>query len=427
MNWRTVCLCLVGFAGHIELRAADLSGQIATGLIETDNVQRTATNTMSDTIGEVLADFTLHEQTRRTDADVISNLQYLTYEHGIYSNQVIGNLAGSGKYAFAPGRFEWAVQDNFGQQQLNPGTPITPLNLENINYFSTGPNLLLTLSPSLQAQLEARYSRVSYQTSDLDSNQSDASAALVHPLSATSNVSIHAESERVRYVDSVANPDFTTDQGYLRYDAQGARSKLSVDVGYDEVTGLASRGGGALVKVEVAHIVSASSRLELSGGQDIADNGELLRQLQTLNGVAVSGGSLQRSNDPFVNRYASVAWKFDRNRTGFSVDVQRFQERHFDNRGLDQERTQADVAVRRNLTPQMTAQLGASYAKAAFNTTADGYRDLTATAALEWRIQRRLDLRAEYDHFDHSGEVTTNTFVENRIAVTVGMRLGSVQ
>jgi hypothetical protein len=382
---------------------------------------------MSDTIGELLADFTLHEQTRRTDADIISNLQYLNYAHGIYSSQVIGNLAGNGKYAFIPGQFEWIVQDNFGQQQLNPATAITPTNLENINYFSTGPNLLITFNPSLQAELAARYSRVWYQTSDLDSNQADASVALVHPLSATSNLSVHAESERVRYVDSVANPDFTTQQGYVRYDAQGGRSKVTLDLGVNYVTGLTSKGTGLLIQAAVSHALSASSRLELAVGQDVSNNGDFLRQLQNLNGVAASAASLQSSNDPFVNRYASAAWKFDRNRTNFSVDLQRFAERHLDNTALDQVRAQADAILRRALTPQTAATIGASYARATYNGTTDSYRELVASAALEWRIQRRLDVRAEYDHFKQRGEVITNTFVENRIGVTVGVRVGSVR
>ena len=111
MKWRAACLLLAGCMGAAELCAADLNGQsaagqdeqstagpsgqptsalnaqfaaglnahippglngeFAAGLIETDNVQRTATNPMSDTISDLLADFTLHEQTRRADADKI--------------------------------------------------------------------------------------------------------------------------------------------------------------------------------------------------------------------------------------------------------------------------------------------------------------------------------------------------------------------
>src|ERR1700733_1086726 len=355
MKSQVACALLIGFVAPVELRANDWSGRLGVGVIETDNVERTATDAMSDAIGDLSADLDLHEQTRRVDADAIANLQYLTYEHDVYRSDVVGNFAGNAKYAVLPGQFEWVVQDNFGQQELEPGTPITPLNLENINYLSTGPNLLVSLGPQLHAQLSARYSKVSYQISDLDNNRGDASVALVHPLSTNSNVSLNVDAERVRYEDSVANPDFTTQQGYLRYDAQGGRTKLALDLGYEDTTGLSSKGGGALVRAEASRNISASSHLDFSIGQEISDTGNLLRQLQGLDGVAVSATSLQRSNDPFISRYARVGWQLDGHRTSISFDVERFQEHHLDFANLDQRRTQADISLRRNLTPVLTA------------------------------------------------------------------------
>jgi hypothetical protein len=420
-----LCLLLSGILGTVELRAADMSGRIAAGLIETDNIQRTPTDLSSDTIEEVAADFTLHKQTRRVEADVISSLQYLSYVHHIYSSDVVGNLAAIGKFAFVPGHIEWVAQDNFGQQQLDPGVPVTPLNLEDINYFSTGPNLIFGLGSALDVQLSGRYSRMSYQTSDLDNNRSDISAALVHALSTNSNISLRANDERVRYLDSVANPDYTTQQGFLRYDTQIARSKLALDLGYDDVTGLSSKGSGALIHGDFSRTITASSRIDLSIGQDISDTGNLLRQLQDLNGVVVSTASLQRSNDPFVNRYARLAWQFDKNRTSVSFDLARFQERHLDNFSLNETRTEADATLRRKLSPALTAIVTASYARAIFEDTEAGYREQIESAVLEWRIERRLELRAEYDHFKQRGDGATNRFIENRLGLTVGMRFGS--
>lgn len=426
MKSQVACALLIGFVAPVELRATDWTARLGVGLIETDNVQRTATDAMSDTIGDLSADLNLHQQTRRVDADMISNLQYLTYEHDVYRSDVVGNFAGNGKYAVLPGHFEWVVQDNFGQQELQPGTPITPLNLENINYLSTGPNLLISLGPQLHAQLSARYSKVSYQISDLDNNRGDASVALVHSLSTNSNVSLNIDAERVRYEDSVTNPDFTTQQGYLRYDAQGGRSKLALDLGYEDATGLSSKGGGALVRAEASRNISASSHLDFSFGQEISDTGNLLRQLQGLDGVAVGATSLQRSNDPFISRYARIGWQLDGHRTTISFDVERFQEQHLDFANLDQRRTQADITLRRNLTPALTAVVTASYGKATYNSIVGGSRDQIDSAVLEWRIDRRLDMKVEYDHFDHSGDSASNEYVENRLAISVGMRLGSV-
>jgi hypothetical protein len=50
-----------------------------------------------------------------------------------------------------------------------------------------------------------------------------------------------------------------------------------------------------------------------------------------------------------------------------------------------------------------------------------------AFAALEWRIGRRLNLRAEYDRFDQRGNVLTNVYLENRIGVTLGWQVDNAR
>jgi len=456
MKRRLCVIVLIGSLGPVDLHAADpsdqgpalndqaalpdlnrpsdfryqpneMSGRIAAGVIETDNIERTATDAMSDTIEEVSADVAIHEQTRRLDADVLSDLQYLSYAHHTYSNEVVGNFIGSGTFAILPKEFEWVVLDNFGQQQLDPTDAVTPQNLENINYFSTGPNLLIGLGPMTHAQVSVRFSNVYYQTSNLENNRGDASVALVRSLSATSNLSLNVAAERVLYDDTAANPDYTTQEAYLRYDAQGARSKLAVDLGYDDVAGLSTDGAGPLVHVDISHVLSGSSLLDLSVGQDISDTSNLLRQMQSLNGLAVSASYLQAADDPFVNRYARVAWQFDRNRTHITFDVARYQERHLEDTGLNQVRTQTDANVRRDLAPALTATIGVTYAKATFADAADDYRGLIASAALDWRVGRHLDLRAEYDRFDQRADVVTNQFTENRIGIALGWQVDSAR
>ena len=375
---------------------------------------------MSDTIEEAVAAVAFHEQTRRLDADLLSNLQFLRFGRNIYSDEVAGNLIGDATFAILPKEFEWVAQDNFGQQQLNPTVAATPLNLENINFFTTGPNLLFAFDPLTHAQISLRYSNVYYQTSDLNNNRGDADISLIRSLSATSNGSVNVGAEEVRYEDTADNADYKMEQAYLRYDLQSSRTKLTADLGYDQATGLPSSGGSALVHIDASRVLSASSRLELSVGQDISDTGNLLRQLQSLNGLAVNAAYLQNANDPFINRYAKLAWEFTRNRTLIDIDVARYEEHHLEDIGLDQGRTQVDLTVRRNFAPALAGFIGGTYARANYTDSAASYRDVNAFAALEWRFGRRLNLRAEYDRFDQHGNALTNVYLENRIGVTLG-------
>jgi hypothetical protein len=408
--------------------AAEVAGRIALGAAQTSNIRRAASNEESATIGMASADFSLQEKSRRLNADIAASAQYLRYPSNTYADEVVGIMHGHGTFGFVPNRIEWTVEDNFGQQQLDQAAPLTPENRENINYFSTGPDLTAALGGQTRLVLSGRYSLVDYQRSDFDNHRTGASVALLRQLSDSSAASLNVSSENIRYDNSLANQDFRRQQAYARYDAHAGRTNLSVDAGYNRVTGLGTAFNEALVRVRLARVVSASSTVLLSGGQEISDAGNLLRQLQGLNGqdsnrVEFGTESLQQSNDPFTNRYASARWQFARHRTEFDVGLSRFQELHRTNASLNRVRSQADATLRRNLTPVITASLSVNYARATFDGLDPDYHELTASGAVEWRIGRRLDLRLQYDRFNRNGDVTANDYTENRILLSCGISL----
>jgi hypothetical protein len=412
----------LGIIGAVGVRAADLNGEVGIGAIYTDNIRLTSTDTTGDTIGVASTDFVVRELTRLLDINVAANLEYLTYEHDIYSNELFGDLTGTGRIALVPGRLEWIVQDNFGQQQITPGEPVTPLNLENINFLSTGPELNVPLGAQLHAQLSARYSLVSYQIDDLNNNRVDGSAALVHPLSPTSNVSVNAGAERVSYDDSADNPDFTTRQAYLHYDGQGARTKLDVDIGYAAATILNATTGALLVHATLTRALSTSTSLELSAGQDISDAGNLLRQLQGTGNVTLSPSAVQQSDDPFTSRYASAKWGFESHRTAFGLAVSDYKEIHTEESEFDRTRTEIDAYGKRNLYQTLVLTVGASYARETyFKSVTPNDTYLRGTADLAWRLGRRVEMHMQYSRVDYKSDSLLDRYNENRFMLTAGV------
>jgi hypothetical protein len=408
--------------------AAEVAGRIALGAAQTSNIRRAASNEESATIGMASADFSLQEKSRRLNADIAASAQYLRYPSNTYADEVVGIMHGHGTFGFVPNRIEWTVEDNFGQQQLDQAAPLTPENRENINYFSTGPDLTAALGGQTRLVLSGRYSLVDYQRSDFDNHRTGASVALLRQLSDSSAASLNVSSENIRYDNSLANQDFRRQQAYARYDAHAGRTNLSVDAGYNRVTGLGTAFNEALVRVRLARVVSASSTVLLSGGQEISDAGNLLRQLQGLNGqdsnrVEFGTESLQQSNDPFTNRYARAVWQFQRHRTIFDLGFSRFEELHRADSTLDRVRSVADVSLQRSLTPSVKAIIAASYAKATFNGPDPGYHEQIASAAVVWQFGRHLDLKFQYDRFKRNGDLTINNYRENRLLLDFGVSL----
>ncbi len=122
--------------------------------------------------------------------------------------------------ALIPERVTWVLQESFGQAQIDPFTPVTPTNLENINYVATGPDVALRLGATVFLDLSARYARTTYETDPFDSNRMLGSAALGMPLSAQSSVSIDGSFERVLFDNTEVNTDFDRSSVYGHYEVQ---------------------------------------------------------------------------------------------------------------------------------------------------------------------------------------------------------------
>ena len=144
---------------------------IDAGVGETDNVTLAPTDKISQTIATVDADFTVHQRSRLFDVNAVGNFSDLDYLQGAYGNEFLGRLDGVADAAIVPGRLVWVLRDDFGQSALDPYTPVTPNNIENINYLTTGPDLKLRFGGIDFVDISARYARAQYQTSPFNSNR----------------------------------------------------------------------------------------------------------------------------------------------------------------------------------------------------------------------------------------------------------------
>jgi hypothetical protein len=415
-------------ADSTDEQGTNLSGVVGVGVTETDNIYRTDTSQVSDAIGQVLTNLEFDDNTRLIQAKAASNLSFLEFQNDDYSSELLGNFYGTGRLWIAPDRFSWTIQENFGQQQLTPGLPATPLNLQNVNYVSTGPDLTLPVAGQLSLHLSGRFSDVSYQTSDLDNKRGDGSFAIVDKFGASSSLSANLGVESVRYQDDVTNPDFETQETYLDFVSNTARTTLSLMAGADRVSGLLNEPTQPLVRLAIEHAVSEALKLTLAAGQDYSNSGSMLRQLQELSGLSYGAAQSLTSSDPFIDRYGRVALQFDRFRTQFGFDVARYQEVHLIETQFNQVRWVADLNFRRRITPSLTLAIQGGYLDDTYsNSAADTARTLFEVASVNWQVGKRLGLQLLYQHFDQSANTSADQFRENRISAIVSYAVGRVR
>ncbi len=398
----------------------DVSGRAGVGVMYSDNITRTSVATTDDTVIDATTQFLAHESSRRVLADVRGNLQYLDYAQHTYSSNVVGDVAGYGRFDFVPERFNWEVLDNFGQQQLTPGSPDTPDNRQNVNFFSTGPHVQLDFSRRLRLIVGGRYSRVSYETTSDGNNRVGGSVGLVRLIDFASDMSVNVTSESVRFESGSLNPDFTRRQVFGRYRSKGGRSSLVAEAGYDQVSGDAGQLSAPLIRIELTHEVSAFSTFSLYAGRETSDAGSQLRQLQSQAPQVQGSLMVQRSTDPFSYRYVRAGWRYSRNRTSFDLGVSRALEHHEIQTALDHTTTSLYAGIQRQIARLLTASVSFSHLKNDYDIQATDSSQSTGLAGLAWRVTRHVDIRAEYQRMHQSSPTALYRYNENRLALSIG-------
>ncbi len=433
---------------------------IDAGVGETDNVSLVSSDKVSQTIATVDTDFAVHERSRLLEADAIGDFSYLDYIQGAYGPQLLGRFDGVGNFAIVPGELAWTLRDDFGKAALDPYTPVTPNNLESINYITTGPDLALRFGGVDFIDVSARYARAQYQTSPFNSNRLLGSIALGRDISAGGSVSLNADTERVLFANTQVNTDFERSSGFARYELHGARTVASAELGVTEVSrsgaspterdvvDINTPGGlqvvpllssansgrdsttGPLAKFELNRKVSPSMNLFVTAGRDLTDASSSFSAQGTgasgISGVAPAA----LTSESYRTTYASVGLQYVRNRTTLALTGHYEKDVYPGLSQLDLNRPSAEFNVQRRLTRAFTAQLVGRWFKTQYPHSELGpqllgssdYTDSVLGAALTWRYGRGLEVRLRCDHDTYSVSSGNTGYHETRAFLTVGYR-----
>jgi hypothetical protein len=427
------------------------------GVGETDNVSLVPTDKVSQTLATVDTDFTVHERSRLLEADALGDFSYIDYLQGAYGPQLIGRFDGVGNLAIIPGNLVWTLRDDFGKAALDPYTPVTPNNMESVNYISTGPDLALRVGGVNFIDLSARYARAQYQTSPFNSNRLLGSAAFGRDVSAGGSVSLNVTTERVLFDNTQVNADFERSSGFVRYEVHGARTDIIAELGATNVRSSAipdaeladadtygmlvapaptvnsgkQSNTGPLAKLDLRRKISASGSVFLTLGRDLTDaSSSFSAQTTGIAGINATTAAAQTS-ESYRTTYASAGWRYVRNRTTLAIAAHWEKDVYPYLSQYDYSRPSVDFTVERRLTRAFTAQLIGRWYKADYPHSmliaspvggSTDYYDSLVGASLAWRHGRGLEVRLRLDHDTYSVNTGDTGYHETRAFLTVGYR-----
>jgi hypothetical protein len=399
------------------------------GIGETDNVTLVPTNKVSQTIATADVDFTVKEQSRLFDVDAKGNFSDLDYLQNAYGNQLIGRFDGQGQVALIPDRLTWVVRDDFGQTTLDAFTPVTPNNIQDVNYVSTGPNLSLPVGGTGFINATARYAEAYYQTSPYGSNRFLATLAGGLQLSAGSSVSLNGATERVDFQNTMVNTDFDRSSVFGRYEVQGARSDFWGDLGATRIDQGGNSSTGALAKLQISRQLSAAAKLTFTAGRELTDASSSFSTLSTGPIGIITFAPTPLTSDSYTSDYASVGWQYARNRTTVALTGRWERDRYAGEQQFDLTLGDVEFTIERQLTRAFSVQLlGRLYkydypnAVVASIVGSTDYDTGLVGAAFVWRHGRGLEVRMRYEHNSYVVSTGNTGYQENRVFLTVGYR-----
>ncbi len=403
-----------------------------TGLIYSDNVTGVQ-NGSGDTLAllGLVGDIARHGP--RLDYRLTSDLALVKYLHSNYQTQPFGFLDGSGDFWIAPGVFAWTGRDTYTQTVINPFAPVTPDNLESINYTTTGPQL--TLRPTLRTTLtlNGTYSYMNSSSKsplyvNIDNHRYAGDVTLSHAFSNSSSGYITGSHEKVEFTDTVDNNNFRQDQGLAGFKVADARTALDLSGGYTKLhesvltTVQTLRGprelpqsqvpGGAVWRVELSRQTSPASRLSLHAMKQVTDAANLFR-LNLDQPVPGSAAARLTTADPFTDRELGATWRFAAARTSFTLGYLDIRERYKIHPTSDRNVKDATAFLGRQLSPVLNWDIGAEFERQEF-AIGGSSNTVNAITSLRWQIARQLGLRFLYAH----SALTPHGYTENQVGVT---------
>ena len=384
------------------------------GLEYTDNVRRASANEESETVGIVGLTFGLTTDRPRLDANIAANLEYREYFADAYDSDIVGGVAGLVSYAFVPERFVWVLTDNFGQVARDRRAVDTPDNRENVNYFSTGPDITWPLTGRSSIRLSGRYSDTYYEDRDNDTRGIAGSLALIRRMSDTSNLSLNSSSTDVDY-DEEIYVDYRIDQAFLRWETLTERTTLTLDGGYNRhEPDIGERSGGLLARLNLSRAVASRSRIGLTIGTAFETPGEGLRRDQDLTGIETGADDAISATDAYQSDHAFLSWTTDWGRTSFTAGLHARSEEHEAVPNADRDVYGASLRWSRQVSPRADIYVAGGYSKEEIVNVDFEFDEWSVGFGMRFQVTQSIAMRATVEHIEGSSEAGTRDFKENR-------------
>lgn len=251
--------------------AAELNYSLGYQAEHSSNIRRAPTAAEEDTISAVTASVSYREESRVLRAQLAANSQYRDYRNDTFEDEAVSFLDGTLLWTISP-NLSWTVADSFRNVPAAQTLADTPANRENTNVFSTGPTAQWRITPVDTLVADARYGRLTADTTDIDNDRHSGALRWVHRRSATTDVSLNYEQLRVDFDNDALNRNYRRQDMSIRGQVRPGRTAVALELGASDIDRDGLPGlDGSLVRFTVAREISSVRRMGVIVSSEYSD------------------------------------------------------------------------------------------------------------------------------------------------------------
>jgi hypothetical protein len=407
-----------GALAMVPALAIEIAPRAGLGITWSDNVNREALASESDSIVGAQLGVRLNVDSRRWNADIDLAGVHRKFLSDTYPSSTLGWVLARASATILPRYLTWEVEDNYGQTATDAFGAIEPDDRQNTNFLTTGPNLQLSFGRLERLEIRPRYSDARYsETEDLDNHRVSASVALVHRWTAIRQISLEGYSERVSFDREDLFRNYDLRSAFVALRSDGRRTVAELSLGKSRVDDDRTQRNSTLASFALTRQITGITSVEAYVRRGFSDSADSFRIGQGGTQQVLIDQNVQVVAQPFVETRVELAMAAALSRGGYRLSASSIKEDYRDLATLNRKRTEIDARAHYTWPSLLRTDLFATYSRGSYESSVQDTRDVSFGLALVQPLRGGLDAILRFERYDRSSEI--NPFDENRVVLAL--------
>jgi hypothetical protein len=223
----TACFGLLFYNSNVF--ALEFKPGVGVGLEYTDNAKLTSDDQVDDLIAVGYIGAQLEENDGPVTANITAALNHHRYTKDTFEDRRYFNLGANVGWEMIKDRFDWFLRDAYRQRPINSADPNTPDNIQDVNFFNFGANMVYPFLARQTFTLRPEYQN-SYLEQATDSQQISLFASWNYQVNSVTYIGLNASIRTIDY-DNPFIADVTFSSIFFAASGSRARSEYTANLG----------------------------------------------------------------------------------------------------------------------------------------------------------------------------------------------------